>query len=683
MKQFLFLILTFVSIHIMAQNRPETYNYKRGVEAIQNEKSEEALDFFNKDLAENPKNGYSYSWVAWLHLNDEEYGRALTAADLAIKLLPKKDAEYMIFAYTTRAGVYLHLADTTKAISDYTAAIKVNPEEPSSYKQRAQIYYEQGRYDLADADYQKMIELKPGDVMGYMGKGRNANDQKRWDDAIKLFDYVEKLANDYSSVYAFRAEAYIGKEKWNEATDDLIKSLAIDWDRKALYMLSELKEPAFTMMVSKMKIQAAKSPNDTQWPYLVGTIYEQNKEYEKAVKAYSDANAKEISPVTYYRMSVCHFALGDFESSMGDIDNALNIDSLDEDYMSYKANIYYEMGKPLQAINQWTKVLSHYPDSYWAYYRRGWFRKIIGDYDNALEDLSMAIILEPTYTYSYDARGDIYIKQGKKELAEADFRKIIEIEDTPDKYECIHYAYQSLGYNDKAMAAMDSIILRKKESSGVYYDAACLYSKMGMKEEALKFMEKSLEKGYRRFAHMEVDEDLDNIRNTDEYKALINKYKNSKDKESTLQDTSETGTNPLKDMLITEIPFVKEDGICKVKCSINGLPLHFVFDTGASDVTISNVEATFMMKNGYLNSKDVVGSQRYMDANGDINVGTVINLKKVAFGDLELNNVRASVVRSQKAPLLLGQSILGRLGKIEIDNSTRVIKITHKDEKNF
>ena len=683
MRQFLFLILTLVSINIMAQNRPETYNYRRGVEAVQNEKNDEALDFFNKDLAENPKNGYSYSWVAWLRLNQEEYGRALTAADLAIKYLPKKDAEYVIFAYNTRAGVYLHLADTTKAISDYSAAIKINPEEPSSYKQRAQLYYEQARYDLADADYQKMIDLKPGDVMGYMGIGRNAIDQKRWDDAIKLFDYVEKLANDYSSVYAFRAEAYMGKEKWNEATDDLIKSLSIDWDRKAVYILSDLKEPALTMMISKMKIQSAKSPNDTKWPYLVGTVYEQNKEYEKAVKAYSEANAKEISPVTYYRMSVCHFALGDFESAMGDIDNALNIDSLDEDYMSYKANIYYEMGKPLQAISQWTKVLSHYPDSYWAYYRRGWFRKIIGDYDNALEDLSMAIILEPTYTYSYDARGDIYKKQGKKELAEADFRKIIEIEDTPDKYECIHYAYQSLGYNDKAMAAMDSIILRKKESSGVYYDAACLYSKMGMKEEALKFMEKSLEKGYRRFAHMEVDEDLDNIRNTDEYKALINKYKNSKDKESTLKDTSDTGSNPLKDMMITEIPFVKEDGICKVKCSINGLPLHFVFDTGASDVTISNVEATFMMKNGYLNSKDVVGSQRYMDANGDINVGTVINLKKVAFGDMELNNVRASVVRSQKAPLLLGQSILGRLGKIEIDNSTHVIKITHKDEKNF
>jgi predicted aspartyl protease len=66
-----------------------------------------------------------------------------------------------------------------------------------------------------------------------------------------------------------------------------------------------------------------------------------------------------------------------------------------------------------------------------------------------------------------------------------------------------------------------------------------------------------------------------------------------------------------------------------------------------------------------------------MDANGDVSVGTIINIKNVTFGGLDLNNVRASVVRNQKAPLLLGQSVLGRLGKIEIDNSNNVLKITH------
>lgn len=99
-------------------------------------------------------------------------------------------------------------------------------------------------------------------------------------------------------------------------------------------------------------------------------------------------------------------------------------------------------------------------------------------------------------------------------------------------------------------------------------------------------------------------------------------------------------------------------------------------DTGASDVTISRVEATFMLKNNYLSSNDIIGKSKYMDANGDISVGTVINLRKVYFAGMELENVRASVVDNNNAPLLLGQTILSRLGKVEIDyeNSKLVIK---------
>ena len=62
----------------------------------------------------------------------------------------------------------------------------------------------------------------------------------------------------------------------------------------------------------------------------------------------------------------------------------------------------------------------------------------------------------------------------------------------------------------------------------------------------------------------------------------------------------------------------------------------------------------------------------------NVNVGTIINLRKVDFGGKQLTNVKASVVKNQKAPLLLGQSVLGRLGKIEIDNSKHVLKITTK-----
>ena len=118
-----------------------------------------------------------------------------------------------------------------------------------------------------------------------------------------------------------------------------------------------------------------------------------------------------------------------------------------------------------------------------------------------------------------------------------------------------------------------------------------------------------------------------------------------------------------------------------VNCKVNNLPLHFIFDTGASDISISDVEANFMYKNNYLNNNDFIGKRNYLTADGSISEGTIINIRNVNIGGLELKNVRASVVKNQRAPLLLGQSVLSRLGKIEIDNDKKIIKVTYSSIK--
>ena len=95
-------------------------------------------------------------------------------------------------------------------------------------------------------------------------------------------------------------------------------------------------------------------------------------------------------------------------------------------------------------------------------------------------------------------------------------------------------------------------------------------------------------------------------------------------------------------------------------------------------MSLSMVEANFMMKNGYLNKGDIIGKGYYSDATGTISEGTIVNIRKVEFGDLSLDNVRASIVKNQKAPLLLGQTVLSRAGKIEIDNEKNVLNVKYK-----
>ena len=110
-----------------------------------------------------------------------------------------------------------------------------------------------------------------------------------------------------------------------------------------------------------------------------------------------------------------------------------------------------------------------------------------------------------------------------------------------------------------------------------------------------------------------------------------------------------------------------ENGVYTVPCTVNGLKLRFIFDTGAADVSISATEALFMLKNEYLTEEDFIDKASYTLADGTIQENTIINLKEIKIGTKTLNNIRACVVNNISAPLLLGQSAIKVLGAWYID----------------
>lgn len=123
----------------------------------------------------------------------------------------------------------------------------------------------------------------------------------------------------------------------------------------------------------------------------------------------------------------------------------------------------------------------------------------------------------------------------------------------------------------------------------------------------------------------------------------------------------------------TVIKMEKKNGIYYVPCTVNGLKLQFIFDTGAGDVSISLSEAVFMIKNGYMSENDLIGTEYYRIANGEVAEGTKIIIKELKIGDKTLYNVKASIVHTLSAPLLLGQSAIERFGKFSVDYSTNTL----------
>jgi len=124
----------------------------------------------------------------------------------------------------------------------------------------------------------------------------------------------------------------------------------------------------------------------------------------------------------------------------------------------------------------------------------------------------------------------------------------------------------------------------------------------------------------------------------------------------------------------TKVSMRKEGGVYLVPITVNGLSLDFIFDTGASSISLSSAEAMVMLRQGQITQDDIVGQQQFQDATGGVSVGTIVLLRTVKIGDITLENVEASIVDNIQAPLLLGQTALAKFGKVTIDYNHNTIE---------
>lgn len=661
------------SLVVSAKETTSSYNFTRGIEEFKNGNVQEALKFFNKELEENSKNGYAHMAIASIHMDNSEYGDARNAVEAAIKLLPKKDKGSLSRAHMLRGQLYGIERDTVAAYSELGTAIQLDSNNEDAYEHRGQLYYEQKRYDKAEADYRKLLKLNPGGVMGRMGLGRNSYARKDYTSAIDQYDKVISLHPDYAQGYAFRAEALLANGEYVKAMDDICKALEIDSDPKAYHLMFDFPKDQLPLVITKLKALSTKNPYTGEYLYYTAQLYNKYRMFVASNEALEKAFDIDARGFILEGIADNYSEMGDYKNAVTYIDRAIQMNSEDDDLIAKRADILGNSGDVEEAIAQWGEYIDKNPDFYGGYYRRGFFEDNSGKTEDALKDYDMAIMLAPEYAYAYFGRGDMLERLGRHDEALDAYRKVVELDTLPDDSSCAMYALLALGRRDEAVAFMDKVIATDSIDPGNYYDAACFTCRLGEKDKALEYLRTAFEKGFRRFDQTRRDDDLLELRELPEFEEMINEYESkTREEQRTLSEDKDSGMVGLERV---ELSFKPAGGVLEVGCSINELPLKFIFDTGASIVSLSQLEANFMMKNGYLKNSDVVGTGKFIDANGDISAGTIINLRELELGGLILENVRASVVRNQKAPLLLGQSVLGRLGKIEIDNENKKLVI--------
>ena len=666
-----------------AQKKQTTdYYLQKAIEVLkEGGDDEEALTLVEQQLELTPHDMDALLLKVRILRDQEKYSTALSALNKAVRSYKKKETDVPLSTlYWWRATVWTEMDENENAMTDINKAIgmakkdaPVNLED--MYQDRAQLYYEMGDYDSSDRDYREMLRLDDGSVVPQIGLARNCMKREQYAAALDMLNRCERYNSEYVEVYHFRMKVYDKLGETDKAIKDAIRYYELD-DEPDMDLLEALfvKHPQYAK--AEVAFKERTNSDDPVWKLLHIKVDEWIGDYEAALEGYNDLETAygKNSRLCMSR-ALAYEKTGDLENAIRDMTWAIEQTDTPVDMLYlFRAQFYRESGMYAEAIADYCSALYLNPIQSYAYYNRGWCKELSGDDDGAMEDYDKGIDLDPSYAYTFLMRGEQYLKRGDAEKAKDDFETILRLDTVPDDGSCRQYALAFLRKEAEAIEWMNQIIASDTASAGNYYDSACLYARLGHKDKAIEALTMALKKGYKLFAHIEHDDDMDPLRDMPEFIALIKEYNKPVERTESGVVGVEGKTD---DGIITEVPMKKMySGIYEVACTVNELPLKFVFDTGASTVSISSVEASFMYKNGYLKKEDVKGKSYFVDANGDISEGTVICLREIKVGDAVLRNVDASVAKGQNAPLLLGQSVLERFGIITIDNinSKLVIK---------
>lgn len=677
---FLAIICLFVQPLSAQTNEQNNYKYHKAIELIENDGDlKQVRKLLNENIQENTKHIMSYVLLAQVDMHEGDYSSALQNLEKAMKLNYKKSGTSDALLLWWKAVAYEEMGDMEKCIPIMELAVQLAEKQKdedlySMLDDLADMYFAQKNYSAADGVYNEMLKLDEGSQKPRLGLARNMIAREQYDDALKMLEECKKYNKENPNIYKFQVNAYEGLKEYKKMIDAMLLLYEksedygyLDGDRFKL-------DAKYAEAVLKGKI--TQDGNNFVWKFCLGDLYEKCYEYSKEVEVLNGLMAEfNGEPALYETRANCYSELGMNELAIRDMDKCIEL-SQEEDtpyYYGVRGQLYRKSGDYENAIKDMEVYVESFPTNASGYYARGWCKELAGDDKGAMEDYEQGIAVDESYAYIFLMRGEMNLKWGNDSLAKADFEKILQMDTVVASGSCRHYALHFLGNDVEALEWMEKLIADEPEDAGSWYDKACLLCRMEKCDEAVVALKTAFEKGYRTFAHLEHDDDMDPIRGRDDYKELVAKYRDIHREEAARYNVAEK-TDEVA--LVSEIEMKKMfSGTYEIPCQVNGLPLKMIFDTGASDVTISSVEASFMFKNGYLKESDVKGKKHYMTASGDIHEGTILKLKEVKLGDAVLKNIEASVVGNQKAPLLLGQSVLEKFGAITIDNINSILKI--------
>lgn len=530
-RNLLAIALLFIAGTASAGSSTDRYNIKRALEAAQQQDWETSVSFLSQEIDENPDNGYAYAYFAAVCDMMTGYNHAVFAfAKKALRYLPKNDRYMNEEMEGYLANIYLQAGDTAHAIEHWNKAIAYDFTNPKYYGYIADV-----RND--SKEYEKLVTMGDGMVNHTKGLDKSPvsysilisglNGLKRYGEAVTYADKALGLSDlnkvQQAVFHAAKAKALFSLKRYEEATAEAMTTARLQ-SRRGMQLLIQIADSSdMQPVLDSIEAGFAAEPSQCLWTAAASDIYARHHNYVQAIFQLLRSTKVEESSATYWSAAqyAVHY-LGDPETGERLYRKALEKDSTDAVAWTYLADLYHDLGRYDEALGAIDRVLTLDPEQKRAdipYTIRGRVYLSMHNYPRALDEYYRALVSENDLD-SWPRIASLYRLTGDEAAAQKAIEQGLQAMVNDTTMDMLLVMNDTLSAKAKAPA-----MVTKDSSANQQYNAACMYSRMNMPEEAMAAFRKSLECGFRNFYHIAWDDDLDNIRNLPEFNELVNEYK--------------------------------------------------------------------------------------------------------------------------------------------------------------
>jgi tetratricopeptide (TPR) repeat protein len=309
--------------------------------------------------------------------------------------------------YRFRGAILAAKSKKSKAISDYTEAIRLNPRDPVAWRERGTVWMEMHEKDKAIADFDKAIRLDPKDAVSYLSRATAWTSCQHSQRSYSLAD-LQKTDFDFENaarldplnpeLFVLRSAAWLIRGDFEKAIADGNHATELDPDAAGSY-----------------------TTRGTAWLF--------QRKYDQARADFDEAIRRNPrDPFSYTTRAMLWLSVRKFDKAIEDFSQAIRLDPKAADAFTGRAMLLAACGAYDRAVDDFTAAITIDPIVATAWTNRAAVWQLTADYDKQLADCNEAIRLEPDNPNGYVAQGQAWSGKGEIDRAIASYNKAIELD---------------------------------------------------------------------------------------------------------------------------------------------------------------------------------------------------------------------------------------------------------------